>query len=88
MAIPSHWILHYLSAPMGVDDEAMAYRFVAFDTTADAVKVRVVGVEHAPGGVFRLTARDEIPEYYDGAGGRSVFQSFAHPKSLPTYCDR
>ena len=52
------------AAPMGVDDEAMAYRFVSFDTTADPVKVRVVGVEHAPGGVFRLTARDEIPEYY------------------------
>ena len=76
------------AAPMGVDDEAMAYRFVAFDTTADAVKVRVVGVEHAPGGVFRLTARDEIPEYYTARVADLSFNLLPTRNRLPTYCNR
>ena len=52
-------------APDHVEDDPLSYRFAAFDdSNTDLHKVRITGVEHTVGGVFRLTARDEIPEYY------------------------
>ena len=52
--------------PVGIDDEITAYRFMAFnDNTTDPLKVRIVGIEHVGGGNFRITARDEIEQYYD-----------------------
>ena len=53
------------SSPANITDDPLSYRFTAFDSSADPVKVRITGVEHAVGGVFRLTARDEVQDYYD-----------------------
>ena len=51
--------------PFGVFDDPLSYRYTAFDPSADPVKVRLTGIEHLSGGLFRLTARDEVAQYYD-----------------------
>ena len=53
-------------APVGLIDDPLAYRFMAFDSaTTDPLIVRIVGIEHVGGGNFRITARDEIEQYYN-----------------------
>ena len=49
--------------PVGVQDDPLSYRFMAFDSTATVAKVRIAGMSPA-GDRMRLSARDEIPEYY------------------------
>ena len=49
--------------PVGVQDDPLSYRFMAFDSTATVAKVRITGMSPA-GDRMRLSARDEIPEYY------------------------
>ena len=51
--------------PFGVFDDPLSYRYTAFDASAHPVKVRLTGIEHLSGGLFRLTARDEVAQYYD-----------------------
>ena len=51
--------------PNAIVDDPLSYRFMAFDSnTTDPLKVRIVGIEHVGGGNFRITARDEIDQYY------------------------
>ena len=50
--------------PPGIADNPLSYQFMAFDLAADPLKVRITGIEHAVGGVFRYTARNEVAQYY------------------------
>ena len=52
------------SAPLGIEDDPLSYQAMAFDLAADPLKVRITGIEHAAGGVFRYTARNEVAQYY------------------------
>ena len=53
------------SPPSGIVDDPLSYQYMAFDLAADPLKVRITGVEHTVGGVFRITARNEVAQYYD-----------------------
>ena len=53
------------SPPSGIVDDPLSYQFMAFDLAADPLKVRITGMEHTVGGVFRITARNEVEQYYD-----------------------
>ena len=57
------------AAPLGIYDDPFSYQFMAFDLAADPLKVRITGIEHAVGGVFRYTARNELEQYYDARVG-------------------
>ena len=54
------------AAPSGIDDDPLAYRWLAFAATGSATKVRITGVEPGTSGrTVRVTARDEVTAYYD-----------------------
>ena len=49
--------------PPGVRDDPLSYRFMAFASTATVAKVRITGMSPV-GDRMRLSARDEVPQYY------------------------
>ena len=55
--------------PLGITEDPLSYQCMAFDLAADPLKVRITGIEHAVGGVFRYTARNEVAQYYDARVG-------------------
>ncbi len=48
-----------------IDDAPEAYRIMLFSSTDPYTKVRVTGIDATGPHRFRITARDELPEYYD-----------------------
>ena len=52
------------TVPGGITDDPVSYRYMTFADAADVVKVRITGVEHVGGTIYRFSARDEVPEYY------------------------
>ena len=62
------------AAPDGVTEDPLAYHVMTYDATADPVKVRVVGIDHVGEGIFKITARDEIAQYYDARVSDLTYQ--------------
>ena len=50
--------------PMGIADDPLAYKCMAFSSVADVNKFRIVGIERAPRDRYRLVLRDEVDAYY------------------------
>ena len=48
-----------------VDDDPLAYQYMAFDSNDAYTQVRVVGIEPAGPSQFKFIARDELQAYYD-----------------------